>query len=195
MDTYDRDVFDVTDERDLEALAHPIRMRLLTRLRVDGPSTASKLADRIGESSGLTSYHLRQLADRGFIEEAPELGTKRERWWKAEKHITRFSPAAFVDSPSAHRSLTSFRRQVLNWQQLASLTYLAEEPEWGAEWADAAAQDDLLLRLTPDQLQEMTEEILDVIKRYRSNPAAANDALAADVLVFVNAFPVTEVPL
>ena len=195
MDAYDRDVIDVTDEKDLEALAHPLRMRLLTMLRVDGPSTASKLAERIGESSGLTSYHLRQLADRGFIEEAPDLGTKRERWWKAEKHITRFSPAAFVDSPSAHRSLATFRRQVLNWQQLAALTYLAEEPEWGADWADAAGQTDLLLHLSPDQLREMTEELLEVVKQYWANPAPPEDSRAADVLVFLNAFPVREVPL
>ncbi|MDR9450015.1 MAG: helix-turn-helix domain-containing protein [Acidimicrobiia bacterium] len=195
MDTYEEDVFDITDERDLEALAHPIRMRLLTMLRADGPSTASKLAARVGESSGLTSYHLRQLAERGFIGEAPDLGTKRERWWKAEKHITRYSPANLVDSPSARRSLTTIRRHVLGWQQLAALTYLSEEPEWGPDWADAAGHDDLLLHLNPDQLRDMTGELLDIIKRYLANPAGPEDRRAADVLVFVNAFPVREVPL
>lgn len=195
MDTYGDDVIELTDERDLEALAHPIRMRLLTMLRVDGPSTASKLAERIGESSGVTSYHLRQLAGRGFIEEAPDLGTKRERWWKAEKHITSYSPATFVDSPSAQRLSVTVRRQWLNWQQLAALTYLAEEPEWGADWADAAGQDDLLLHLNSDQLREMTGEILDVVKHYRANPATADDSRAADVLVFLNAFPIREVRL
>jgi DNA-binding transcriptional ArsR family regulator len=195
VDTYDEDVFELTDEEGLEALAHPVRMRLLTMLRVDGPSTASKLAKRVGASSGLTSYHLRQLAEVGFIKEAPELGTKRERWWKAEKHMTKYSPANFVDSRSAHRSMTTIRRHVLNWQQLATLTYLSEEPEWGADWADASGHDDLLLHLNPDQLRAMTGELLDIIKRYWADPAPDDDSRAADVLVFLNAFPVREVPL
>jgi predicted ArsR family transcriptional regulator len=44
-------------------------MRILGSLREFGPATASALADRLGESSGATSYHLRQLASFGFVEE------------------------------------------------------------------------------------------------------------------------------
>ena len=55
--------------RAIRALSHPLRVRLLDLLRFDGPSTATLLARRVGESSGATSYHLRQLARHGFIEE------------------------------------------------------------------------------------------------------------------------------
>src|SRR4051812_14770407 len=58
----------VTDVRALRALAHPLRNRLLGLLRLDGPATASRLARVVGESSGATSYHLRQLAAYGFVE-------------------------------------------------------------------------------------------------------------------------------
>lgn len=59
------------DARSLRGLAHPLRMRLLDALRFGGPATASQLAAKLGESSGATSYHLRQLAAHGFIEDAP----------------------------------------------------------------------------------------------------------------------------
>ncbi|MBU2662417.1 winged helix-turn-helix domain-containing protein [Actinoplanes bogorensis] len=62
--------------------AHPLRVRLLNLLRERGPSTASKLAELLGQSSGATSYHLRQLAAYGFVEDAG-CGTGRERWWQA----------------------------------------------------------------------------------------------------------------
>ena len=52
----------VTDVRALRALAHPLRNRLLGQLRLNGPATASQLGRVVGESSGSTSYHLRQLA-------------------------------------------------------------------------------------------------------------------------------------
>src|SRR5258708_3393681 len=71
------------DPRSLRGLAHPLRMRLMMSLRDHGPATASQLGDRLGESSGATSYHLRQLASYGFVEDDPGRGTARERWWKA----------------------------------------------------------------------------------------------------------------
>ena len=91
---------EITTEAALHALAHPLRLRLLGLLRIDGPATASGLAKRVGESSGSTSYHLRQLAVAGFIEEAPELGTKRERWWRAAHRETSWSPAQFSTPPT-----------------------------------------------------------------------------------------------
>jgi len=86
------------DPRSLRGLAHPLRMRLLSTLRHDGPATASQLAEKLGESSGATSYHLRQLAAHGFVEDDPERGKGRERWWRAAKEGTRFDDSLF-DSP------------------------------------------------------------------------------------------------
>ena len=64
----------VIDAASLKALAHPLRVELFDRLAMLGPATASQLADALGESSGATSYHLRQLARHAFIEEDPERG-------------------------------------------------------------------------------------------------------------------------
>ncbi|CAM5570139.1 hypothetical protein SANTM175S_04154 [Streptomyces antimycoticus] len=89
----------VLDPRTLRGLAHPLRMRLLTALREYGPATASQLADRLGESSGATSYHLRQLATYGFVEDDPERGKGRERWWKAAHRGTRWNADKFLAHP------------------------------------------------------------------------------------------------
>src|SRR4051812_20533989 len=70
------------DPQALRALAHPLRVRLLDTLRGEGPLTATALARRLGESSGSTSYHLRQLARHGFIEEDTSRGGGRMRWWR-----------------------------------------------------------------------------------------------------------------
>lgn len=71
------------DASALRALAHPLRIKILDMLGALGPQTASTLGARLGESSGSTSYHLRALAKHDLIEEDPERGTGRERWWKS----------------------------------------------------------------------------------------------------------------
>src|SRR3954454_20546020 len=86
----------VLDPPRLRPLAHPLRGRLLGLLRLHGPSTASRLAARVGESSGSTSYHLRQLGSVGLVVEDPEHAGEggRERWWR-EGHGPGRPPPAF----------------------------------------------------------------------------------------------------
>jgi DNA-binding transcriptional ArsR family regulator len=65
------------------ASGHPVRRRLLEVLGVDGPATASQLAERTDQLVGNVSHHLKMLARAGLIEEAPELAKdRRERWWR-----------------------------------------------------------------------------------------------------------------
>lgn len=86
----------VLDARSLRGLAHPMRVELLSLLRRHGPATATGLADRLGERSGTTSWHLRQLAEHGFIEEVPDRGTTRERWWRAAQDGTTLNASALA---------------------------------------------------------------------------------------------------
>ncbi|HEY2790976.1 MAG TPA: helix-turn-helix transcriptional regulator, partial [Micromonosporaceae bacterium] len=83
----------------LTALAHPVRVRLVRLLREHGPSTASKLAATLDLNSGATSYHLRQLATAGLVEEAEDLGNKRDRWWRAKVRALYFDTDAFQREP------------------------------------------------------------------------------------------------
>ena len=59
----------LTDPRAMRAVAHPVRIALLEVLGTEGPLTATQAGEHIGESPTTCSFHLRQLAKYGFIEE------------------------------------------------------------------------------------------------------------------------------
>ncbi len=158
------------DERMLLALAHPLRLRLLGRLRSEGPATASQLAHRVGESSGLTSYHLRKLAEVGLVAEDVERGTRRDRWWQASHEGTTWSTGDFIGNPEAHRASVALRKEILRWQWRLLHQWLAEEGGWDRAWVDAAGVSDTVLTLTPTAARSLTEEIWAVVTRYRDNP-------------------------
>lgn len=182
------------DDASVRLLAHPLRLRLLALLRADGPSTATRLAERVGESSGVTSYHLRKLAEAGFIEEDPGTGSKRDRWWRSAQNATRLSPADFLGDPDAHRASVSMRREINRWQQRLVDQWLAEEGDWDKAWVDAAGSSDWMLRLTPAQAQALHMEVLDVVRRYNDDEAAEDDPEAERVVWFQHLVPVRELP-
>src|SRR5688572_439341 len=92
----------------LKAIAHPVRLQLYEALATLGPATATQLAPIVPGAPGSLSYHLRQLARYGYIEEAPELGQDgRERWWRAIPGGVRWSAADFPDSPAAHEAMAA----------------------------------------------------------------------------------------
>jgi DNA-binding transcriptional ArsR family regulator len=75
------DVRDVSDPRAMRALAHPVRLALLDALGIHGPLTATEAGEAIGESPTTCSFHFRQLAKYGFVEEAGR-GAGRRRPWR-----------------------------------------------------------------------------------------------------------------
>ncbi|MGW6810321.1 ArsR/SmtB family transcription factor, partial [Bacillus subtilis] len=100
--------------RALRALAHPVRIRLLSELRSEGPATASTLAETTGEAVSLISYHLRQLSKHGFIEEAPELARDaRERWWRVREQMTSWSSASFLATEEGRAADTAVKQEIL----------------------------------------------------------------------------------
>jgi DNA-binding transcriptional ArsR family regulator len=75
-------------------LANPLRRRILSHLHQHGEANSTSLARALGESTGTTSYHLRKLAEQGFVAEIPEKSSGRERWWRALPfHIQAPDPA------------------------------------------------------------------------------------------------------
>ncbi|HWU08921.1 MAG TPA: winged helix-turn-helix domain-containing protein [Streptomyces sp.] len=157
------------DTRTLRGLAHPLRIRLLNALREFGPATASGLADRLGESSGATSYHLRQLAAYGFVEDDPERGKGRERWWKAVHIGNTFSTSSFLEHPDAEvrgavgvvlHEIATTHGQELN-------TWLGTMHEWPEEWRRAWELSDFKLRLTPELSQELAEKMHELVHSYQ----------------------------
>ena len=87
----------------LKSLAHPLRVRIYDELSAYGPLTASGLAERLGESSGSTSYHLRQLERTGLIREDTTRGKGRERWWERTPGSIAIPDARSLPPGSAER--------------------------------------------------------------------------------------------
>jgi len=86
--------------------------RLLGCWRAEGPATATGLAQRLGESSGTTSWHLRQLADHSLIEQDTERGNKRERWWKAAYESTELRMEDFRDDEESAGALNAYLYEI-----------------------------------------------------------------------------------
>jgi DNA-binding transcriptional ArsR family regulator len=63
-------------------LANPLRRRILSHLQQHREANSTSLARALGENTGTTSYHLRKLAEQGFVEEVLEKSDGRERWWR-----------------------------------------------------------------------------------------------------------------
>jgi DNA-binding transcriptional ArsR family regulator len=164
------------DARTLRGLAHPLRVRLLGLLRSDGPSTATALAGRLGLTSAATSYHLRQLAAYGFIAEEPGRGSSRERWWHAAHSSTSLSLAEVADDPGALEAGEVYLRgvaQVYAQQVQAHLDELTALPD---RWRAAGSLSDVLLRLTPDEAEQLAARLQALVDEYRPADVPAADA-------------------
>lgn len=177
------------DARSLRGLAHPLRIRLLAALRHDGPATASQLGERLGESSGATSYHLRQLAAHGFVEDAPEHGKGRERWWRATHDGTSFTSELHHDpDPEVRGAADLFKHEIatIHTQELA--TWLGTASDWSDEWSANSDMSDFTLRLTAEQLRELNEKTHELIESYR-DLAHTEAEDTAQVRVHLHSFP------
>src|SRR5918995_784389 len=123
------------DGGSLRALAHPLRARIVGSLRGSGPATATILAERLGGSSGATSYHLRVLADNGFVVDEPARNRGRERWWRAAQDMTSWRPEQFVDHPderTAEQLLPGFHtRETMKWPRQRLAPPASDKPPLG----------------------------------------------------------------
>ncbi|MGY1682559.1 helix-turn-helix domain-containing protein [Geodermatophilus sp. SYSU D01176] len=165
----DQPTIDVHDPRVLRALAHPLRNALLGLLRSEGPSTASKLGQRLGESSGSTSYHLRRLAALGFVEEVPGEGTARERWWRARHRSTRWQTDDVVEQPGGREVVEEFTHLSLSTQRRLLAAHAEQREHLDPEWRDATSLNDWALHLSPTAARELTEELDAVLQRWRAD--------------------------
>src|SRR5262249_26895736 len=158
-----RSVKRMTDPRALRALAHPLRLSLLGLLRTEGPLTATRAGELLGESSASCSFHLRQLAKYGLVEEAGG-GRGRERPWRATAMFT--DVPTVTDSPELDAASGLFRSIVAERyyeQMMGWLEARADEPP---EWQRAALFGDVFVYLTADELTELGERVDRLLDRY-----------------------------
>src|ERR1700726_4899396 len=142
------DMRDVSDARTMRALTHPVRIALLEALFLGGAMTATQLGEQIGESPTTCSFHLRQLAKYGFVEEAGG-GKGRARPWKMTSigmHIRGIGdPETEIAAAALGRLVT--HRQIARYQ-----AWTRSSASYPREWRKAAGSNEWVLFLTPDEL-------------------------------------------
>lgn len=151
---------ELTDPRALRAVAHPIRLELLGLLRRSGPLTATEAAARIGESPASCSFHLRQLAKYGLVEEAGG-GRGRQRPWRATAQLTSWPLA--VDDDDRQEAAAMLSRVVVERYFGQAIEWLGRRRSEPREWAEVSDIGDRILYATPEELHELDERISELL--------------------------------
>lgn len=179
----------ITEAKALSALAHPFRARMMDALKVDGPSTASALAQRTGQAVGNASHHLKVLAEAGLVVEAPELAKdRRERWWRLADRGTRWSRVEFADDPAAVEAAHEAEALALRRQVGRTQDWLANA-ETDPEWDDASLATQFWLRLSPDELRELHAELNALVGRWADREPPGDGVEREPVFFFARGFP------
>ena len=163
---------ELTDPRALRAVAHPTRLALIGLLRRRGPLTATQAGEAIGESAASCSFHLRQLAKHGLVEEAGG-GRGRERPWKATAMFTEWPDAGASPETAAATELLS--SVVVERYFEALMGWLARRREEPRPWQEAAPFGDTILYLTAAELAELGERIRALAEPYLERTANADE--------------------
>lgn len=161
--TDERPPVELTDPRALRAYAHPVRMQLVALLRRRGPLTATQAAAELGESSGTTSFHLRQLAKYGLVEAAAG-GKGREKPWQATSLMTQVPP--IQPTPEAAEAANQLRITMAHAYYEKVVEWLRRSDGESDEWRRAALFGDRIMYLTPGELDELKQSIEDLIEPY-----------------------------
>jgi DNA-binding transcriptional ArsR family regulator len=168
------------DATALKTLAHPLRARLLSALRVGGAATATDLAHRLGTNSGATSYHLRRLESVGLVTDTGN-GEGRRRLWRASTDSHQYDPGDFAGDEDAETALSWLQRDYSRHLGEQFERWLDVEHTWPPEWQDAVGMGDSFVIATAEQVREMTEEVWAVFDKYRrigqGNPSARRVAV------------------
>jgi predicted ArsR family transcriptional regulator len=153
----------LTDPRAMRAVAHPVRIALLEVLGTEGPLTATQAGEHIGESPTTCSFHLRQLAKYGFIEEVEGVAG-RSRPWRLIHTGLSFSDVS--DDPETRLAATALSR-VLHTFYLDRLKEgLALRRDTPTEWQKATGASEFLLYVTVDELKALDEQVEALVKPF-----------------------------
>jgi DNA-binding transcriptional ArsR family regulator len=148
----------------MRALAHPVRLSLVELLTLDGPHTATQAAEKVGESPSNCSFHLRQLAKYGFVEETGD-GSGRQRPWRMTRIGTQFSNVqADPETTIAAGALSEIiqERALQRWRH-----WRASAASYPQQWQQVGGYSDTVWWVTPDEQRQLDAQIFELAMRYR----------------------------
>jgi DNA-binding transcriptional ArsR family regulator len=175
----------------LKALAHPLRISILELLSRHGSLTAAGLAELLDESTGSTSYHLRQLAKHDFVVEVEGKGTARERWWERPKGALEISTRDLAENPASREAARIVAAGFEESRAAALHDFLLHGYDvLPAEWTDAATISTTNARLTADQLTSYVESMERFSRQLLEELRAGGEQDGSrPVQLHLNAFP------
>lgn len=181
------------DLESLKALSHPLRVQIVNALSIYGPATASGLAERFGESSGATSYHLRQLERHGFIREVEGKGTGRERWWDRVPGALNIGSSAAEETPAGRSAAQLIFREFRQTADRLLVDFTERGPELlPPEWMDTSEITTANARLTLEQMQAFVRAVDSAINSYVVPFRGQQVEGTRAVQIHFNAFPVLD---
>lgn len=180
----------ITDPKVMRALAHPARIAIIEHLGSTGAVvTATECAGLVGLSPSATSYHLRELAKIGLVEQAPSRGDARERVWRSTS--SGFSVDGDLAEPETRASQQALVDVYLNRDFARMREWVARLHEEPKAWQDASTLMGPMLLLNAEELVEVNRRVKEVLDPYRRRERMAEaPAGARPVAVHYAAFPV-----
>jgi len=154
------------DAAALKVLAHPLRSRLLSALRREGPATATDLAKALSTNTGATSYHLRKLESVGLVADTGD-GDGKRRLWRAATDSHQWTVSDFAGDEDSETSLNWLVRHYSRQLNEQFERWLDVEGSWPLAWRDAAGMSDTFLLATPEQAESFKAELDRLLERYR----------------------------
>lgn len=180
----------------ISAMAHPVRRRIHDLLAVDGPATVGTLAERTGERPGSISHHLKMLAKAGLVEEAPDLARdRRESWWRPVSVTWSWSITDFAEDPAGELVAQAAEQEQLRDSFEKARAWYADRHDYDVAWHDAAYSSFSWLKVTPDQLADLSRRLTEVVRAFEAeirpdpNVADTGDDARESVYLFTYAVP------
>lgn len=160
-----------------KALAHPLRLAMYHHILDHGPQTSAQLARAMEESTGQTSYHLRQMAKHGIVTEVPDRGTARERWWDAVGlALDSVTPG---EDPAETRAINLLARGFTEWRVLEILEWTERIPREDEAWVNQTTSTSGTGELTQDELHALSGDLERVVEEHLTRASEARKAEGA----------------
>lgn len=155
----------VTDPQVMRALAHPARIEIVEYLNDTGAAvTATQCAGMVGLSPSATSYHLRELAKYGLVEQAPSRGDGRERLWRSTSTGLRIDPDP--DEPGARAATAALVDMYLKRDLARAREWIMRQDGAPAEWRDATTMMGHRLLVTAEELTGLSAKFAELVEPF-----------------------------
>jgi DNA-binding transcriptional ArsR family regulator len=150
----------VADAITLRALSHPVRIELMEALGMHGTMTATQVGELIGETPTTCSFHLRQLARYGFVEEAGG-GKGRARPWRIASEGLQLTSEP--GDPESELAAETLGRLFHERQAVRFRTWRETRHSYPEEWREAATVSEHLIYLTAEELRQLNADFIAMV--------------------------------